>query len=102
MLNDTSLESKAGYANMATTSDVPRVSQETTGIQNLLAQHREIANMMEQRLHAVLRSSGPSGNDDSKNPVNVTSPLVNDLSEFRRQLEALASHYNDILNRLEV
>jgi hypothetical protein len=85
-------------------TDVPKVSQETTMIQKLLAEHKEIASNMEQRLHAVLRPVGPSASGSgSQEPTSqVRSPLVSDLAQFREVLSDIANHYLGILNRLEV
>lgn len=81
--------------------EASKVSQETSSIQKLLAEHREVANLMEQRLHAVLMPSGPT-EGQSPQPALVCAPLTSDLIDFRSQLTALMRHYNDILNRLEI
>ena len=86
-----------------TTSDVPRISREMGMIQKLLAEHNETAQMVEQRLNAVLRPANQNAEGgNTGEPRPVSSPLTSDLEGFRDQLSRLLYRYNDILGRLEI
>lgn len=99
----TSLET-TGFGNASKVSVEPtsHISSRMTTLHKLIAEHTELASLLEQRLHAVLRPTGPETDSNGQGPRASASPIADDLQNFAASLELIGLHYRDILDRLEV
>lgn len=103
MHNNTGTYTNTDYANEAK-NDVPAISRQMSLVQKLLAEHREIQEIIGQRLNAVLKPSPPQGAEavPFNSPQPAPSPMERDLIDFVATLQRTLAGYHDILNRLEL
>jgi|ERR1051326_326894 uncharacterized protein YfaS (alpha-2-macroglobulin family) len=99
-ITGTSTNSVTGYCNPV--ADVSAVSRQTTLIHKLLAEHREVQGVVEQRLHSVLNPNAPSAQGGVDKQQAASSPLVGDLEGFATALQQLLTGYQNILSRLDL